>query len=238
MSAVLFDLDETLFDHTYSLTCGLAALREEIPPLRDRPIEDLAAEWNRSLDDWMFRIMSGETTWELSRAERIRSLVTFCGGDLASEQAAHFERVYGEIYRTSRRPVEGAGEFVTALRRNHRIAIVTNNLTAEQTAKLTQCGLEDLIDVVITSEDVGFAKPNPAIFDVALRAAGARPEEAVMVGDSWENDVVGALNAGIAPVWFNRFGARRRAGLRVAELDSYRPIERALDVIESARLMR
>ncbi len=59
---------------------------------------------------------------------------------------------------------------------------------------------------VVVSGDIEVRKPDPAIFEHALRALGARPEETVHVGDDWECDVLGARAAGIRPVWLDRDG--------------------------------
>src|SRR5437870_1167181 len=89
-------------------------------------------------------------------------------------------------------------------RRSARAAltgIVTNNLLEEQQDKLQYCGLASCVDVLIASEDVGVAKPDRGIFDIALDRMGVAAPDAVMVGDSWANDIAGALNAGIRAVW-------------------------------------
>jgi putative hydrolase of the HAD superfamily len=99
---------------------------------------------------------------------------------------------------------------------------VTNNTVAEQVEKLAFLGLDRIVEHLVTSEQVGVAKPDPTIFRTALRQAAASPGEAVMVGDSWTSDVVGAHKAGIRAVWFNRFHAPRPTALPVAEFASYR----------------
>ena len=63
----------------------------------------------------------------------------------------------------------------------------------------------------MVSEAVGVSKPDPAIFEHALRALGCDAADAVMVGDSWAADVEGARGAGIRPIWFNRAGRRAPA---------------------------
>src|SRR5690606_38016236 len=104
--------------------------------------------------------------------------------------------------------------------------IVTNNFTAEQWGKLRVCGLDSLIDFMVTAESAGVAKPHPEIFRVALDQGGVGPSESVMVGDSWEVDVIGAVHVGLPAVWFDRWGsttdhnhvdtsARLRAGANV-----------------------
>jgi FMN phosphatase YigB (HAD superfamily) len=103
----------------------------------------------------------------------------------------------------ARRALDGAAELLLAVRPHARIAIVTNNLLEEQQDKLRYCGLASCVDVLIASEDVGVSKPDRGIFDIALDRMGVAAQDAVMVGDSWANDIAGALNAGIRAVWFN-----------------------------------
>ena len=77
------------------------------------------------------------------------------------------------------------------------LGVVTNNQIAEQEEKVAHFGLNDVIDFLVVSEGVGVSKPDPRIFSLALDRAAAEPGEAVMIGDSWENDILGARGAGI-----------------------------------------
>ena len=110
-------------------------------------------------------------------------------------------------YLASRRRVPGALELLRALDGRVRIAVVTNNTVAEQTNKLATFGLAALVDALVTSEEIGAAKPDGRIFAAALRRIDCAPADAVMLGDSWTHDVVGATSAGIRAIWFNRNGA-------------------------------
>lgn len=73
-------------------------------------------------------------------------------------------------------------------------------------ANLETIGIRDLFHAVITAADVGAAKPQPVIFEKAVREAGVEPEEVLHVGDHPELDVVGASNAGLRTAWMNRNG--------------------------------
>jgi putative hydrolase of the HAD superfamily len=64
--------------------------------------------------------------------------------------------------------------------------------------------LLELVDAVVTSAEVGVAKPDPEVFHRALALAGVGPEAAVHVGDSPDNDVAGARAAGVRPVLVSR----------------------------------
>ncbi len=120
----------------------------------------------------------------------------------------------------------GAVALLQELRRHGvKIGIVTNNLLEEQKDKLAACGLSGLVDALVTSEEFACTKPDPQIFGIALDLVGCTRAEAVMVGDSWEADIVGARNAGIRAVWFNRFGAAQPPGEPVEEISSLEPAE-------------
>jgi putative hydrolase of the HAD superfamily len=88
----------------------------------------------------------------------------------------------------------------------HRL-IVVSNWDCSLADWLGPAGLLDRVEAVVTSAEVGAAKPAPALFEHALAVAGAAPAEVVHVGDSLDNDVAGARAAGIRPVLVARDGS-------------------------------
>ena len=92
------------------------------------------------------------------------------------------------------------------MREHCRLGVVTNNSTVEQIEKLRVLNIEGYFDTVVISEDVAVTKPDPKIFAIALERIGARPHETVFIGDNWTNDIVGAINAGLAAVWLSHDG--------------------------------
>lgn len=204
--AALFDLDDTLFDHRHCAREALAAVREshEAWSAVDAPaLETLHA---RILEALHLEVLAGRMDLDAARVERFARLFREVGHEPDQALATRMAATYRQGYIDARRQVAGAAELLDALRPDARIVVVSNNLLNEQRAKLRQCGLEPLVDVLVVSEEVGIAKPDPAIFIEALSRAGTRAEHAVMVGDSWPNDVEGARAAGIRPVWFNPEG--------------------------------
>lgn len=89
------------------------------------------------------------------------------------------------------------------LRNDYRLIAVTNG-----NSNLQKIGIDDLFHDVVSASTVGVAKPAPEIFDVAVRAGGARAHETLHVGDHPEIDVEGARAAGLRSVWVNRNGQR------------------------------
>jgi YjjG family noncanonical pyrimidine nucleotidase len=199
--AVLFDLDDTLFDHRRSARAALTEVHRAHG--RDMPYDDFERAHTRYLEEMHIEVLAGRIGLDEARRERFRRVFGSLGVTLGDRDVELTAAAYRDGYKLARRALAGAAELLDAVRRHARVAIVTNNLLEEQQDKLQYCALAPFVDALIASEDVGVSKPDAAIFHIALDRVGAKPDEAVMVGDSWANDVVGAARAGIRAVWFN-----------------------------------
>lgn len=209
LKAVLFDLDDTLFDQTLTSRAALSRVREAHPEFSTCALEDLVARHYVVLEELHARVLAGEITIEEARVERFTRLLAAAGAGAtaAAERAVVVAATYRRAYEASWQLVAGASALVDAVRQQGlAVVVVTNNSVAEQRLKLDRLGMTPRVDALVTSEEVGAAKPAPEIFRAALGAASARPSEAVMLGDSWAADIEGARAAGIRAVWFNRTG--------------------------------
>jgi putative hydrolase of the HAD superfamily len=95
---------------------------------------------------------------------------------------------------------------LAALRRRGLRLVAVSNWDCSLPRVLERCGLGDMLDGTITSAEAGSRKPDPGIFERALELAGCEPDEALHVGDTAEEDVVGARAAGIRPLLIDRDG--------------------------------
>ena len=92
-----------------------------------------------------------------------------------------------------------------------RLAMLTNGPADIQRRKLDGTGLAASFRAVVISGEVGTGKQDPDIFALTLCEIGAKPESAVMVGDSWERDVLGALDTRLSAAWVSGSRPRRRS---------------------------
>ncbi len=92
-------------------------------------------------------------------------------------------------------------EYLTG--RGYILHLITNGFEKTQHDKLMYSGLTSFFKEVITSEGSGSLKPNKEIFEFALQKCSAKTEESIMIGDSVEVDIIGAMNAGIDQVFVN-----------------------------------
>jgi HAD superfamily hydrolase (TIGR01509 family) len=206
-TAVLFDLDDTLFDHWSCTREALGALRRRYAELGAMPQESLEAEHGTLLEKLHLEVLAGRLTVDDARVERFRRLFGHAGETVDDRLAQAAASAYREAYVSHWRPVTGAMAVLAALRGRAAIGVVTNNVASEQRQKIDACGFSPYLDAVVISEEAGVAKPDPRIFEIAVGLLGRPRDETVMIGDAWAADVAGARAAGLRAIWFNRFGA-------------------------------
>ena len=91
-------------------------------------------------------------------------------------------------------------------KKNFDLYVVTNGLVKLQKPRITNSKISPFIKDIIVSEEVGEGKPNLKIFNAILEKHNLKPDNAVMIGDSLEKDIIGAKNAGIKSIWYNPNG--------------------------------
>jgi putative hydrolase of the HAD superfamily len=141
------------------------------------------------------------------RLERLR--------DRCAEEMRRALDVPGLDHATARRAMLGALEFspypdvlpaLAELRDRGLTLVVASNWDCSLPDWLRPAGILELVDGVVTSAEVGAAKPNPRVFERALAIAGVEPAEALHAGDKLDNDVQGAAAAGVRSVLVRRDG--------------------------------
>ena len=207
--AILFDLDDTLFDHRRSARAALDAVHQAFAP--SVTFDAFERHHARYLEEMHLEVLAGRLSLDDARRQRFRKVFEALGVRLSELDVDRAATAYRSGYVTARRAIDGAVELLAALVPNYRIAIVSNNLLDEQRDKLAYCRLDTYVHALVVSEEVGVSKPAPAIFAMALDRLGVSAADAVMVGDSWSADIVGATAAGIRPVWFNPLGLPKPA---------------------------
>jgi putative hydrolase of the HAD superfamily len=188
--AILFDLDDTLYD-----------LRSYWRGRLHEAIGDVLARYPHFDREALVRQAIAEKVY----IDKLPGFLRGQGvGDEALITAAQelFRREWFERLAL----YEDAARTLQALRPRFKLGLVTNGPSRTQRPKIEQFRLLDLLDLLIVSEEVGVAKPDPAIFQIALEQLNVGPSEALFVGDSPEFDLRGAAAAGMPFVWMNPRG--------------------------------
>ncbi|MFZ1024236.1 MAG: HAD family hydrolase [Thermoplasmata archaeon] len=238
LDTVLFDVDDTLFDHSRALRTAMRRVREVYPDLHRQTLTDLCRHYSDHLTATYRRVVMGSMNQEEGRTVRFLALFKSCGAEPNRNVAQECAQIYREKYQESRYPVDGAPALLRALRAGGlTIGLVTNNTRAEQNEKLEAIGLRRSIDFMMTAQEVRIHKPDPRIFQRALERGDTTPGRAVMVGDSWDSDVLGASAAGIRAVWLNRANRESPDPSLATELRSLRPMRRAKQCVVTGRVL-
>lgn len=199
--AVLFDFDNTLVNYTLAEKEALTAALRHFGIIRDeRDWEAFFACYEPVSSDY-WRKRDGRTPRELSIMTIRDTLERYVGRSDVAEQLAD---MYWDRFCNACHFEPGARELLSHLSGRYRLGLITNGYAEAQRKRLAACGIGNLFQAVVISDEVGMRKPDPRMFDLALRQLDASPDEALYVGDNLHDDYGGARNAGIAFCFYNR----------------------------------
>ena len=205
---LFFDLDHTLWDFEANSRQTLEEMYHTLL-LKERGVhnfDDFFSRYTVHNDKLWERYRNGYIKVDELRWKRMwLTLLDFKIGDepLAREMAIQFL----EALPTRRILFPYAIEILDYLtKKGYRLHLITNGFEKTQLSKIQNAGLSGYFGEVITSEGANSLKPHKEIFEYAFRKTGAEPGESIMLGDSIEADIQGAINAGIDQVYVNHLG--------------------------------
>ena len=99
--------------------------------------------------------------------------------------------------------IPGAIQILEYLDNKYNMHVITNGFKEVQKKKLEESTITKYFKTITISEEVGYKKPNPIIFHYALKKANAVNTSSLMIGDSYQADILGAINVGISAILFN-----------------------------------
>ena len=215
--AVFIDWDDTIGDFVgaaklalqemyekYNLNDYFASLEEFVSLYKPHNLElwdkygkDQVTKEYLSFDRFFFPLMHGSKGGERRLGDKairqeVAALAEQLSEDFLNMTTARFSLL------------EGAEELVRYLAAKYPLTVVTNGFVEVQYEKFDKSGLRDCFAHIVLSEEVGCQKPNPRIFEEALRMNDLSAEDVVMIGDSWNSDIQGAINAGIDQIWIRK----------------------------------
>ncbi len=205
---LFIDFDDTLYDTYGNAEIALHELFDALHLERWFPDASVFYDeyWQTNIDLWT-RSSRGEITRDYLIVERFRRPLSKGQGlEPDEKRCLEVSDLFLDLLSTKSDVVEGAHELMDYLKtKGYRMHMTSNGFHEVQYKKLAACGLRDYFDTIILSEDAGVNKPSPLYFDYALKTSGASKETTLMIGDNLQTDILGALNAGIDAMLFNRW---------------------------------
>ncbi len=195
--AILFDLDDTLFSLRACEAQALKRTLDDARLLARLPINFAERYAAISSAYWAARTTDGYTQYTREQVNELswRDFLSHHGLDAALSTGLA-ERYWAE-YCQSAGLNPGARETLRRLSLSYRLGIVTNGYSDSQRGRLNAARLLSMLEVVLISEEVGVAKPDPRIFEMALSKLSLPADALLYVGDSIAHDYQGCQAAGI-----------------------------------------
>ncbi|MDG5767301.1 YjjG family noncanonical pyrimidine nucleotidase [Balneolales bacterium ANBcel1] len=201
---IYFDLDDTLIDHKMAQNRGLEDLWADYPELQEidpKKFTSVFAEVNNQL--WSdYR----KNRIDQSTLKRLRFEKTFQEIGVKKPNWREVDARYMEYYSRHWEWIADAREAFISLSGQFPIGVMTNGFTAVQQKKFEFFSLHRYTRHLIISEEAGFLKPDPRIFEFSAKKAGVEPSRLLYVGDSYSSDILGGSQSGWMTAWYNPDG--------------------------------
>lgn len=203
---LFFDLDNTLFDFTASENIVLRQLYKE--HLVESDFQDV----EEFVDTYAVinkKIWSDYHQHKIAKAEvkygRFRKTLATKGIENESLSILMGD-TFVSACTENNTLVEGAMELIQTLHKKYELHIISNGFIEAQYRKLEITGLRPYFNGITLSEEIKVQKPNKPFFQHAFKIVNARKTESLIIGDTWESDIEGAINFGVDVVYFSYFG--------------------------------
>ncbi|MBF4561174.1 HAD family hydrolase [Microbacterium sp. VKM Ac-2870] len=203
---MLFDLDDTLLDHSGS---ARRAFTQWAPDHGIQPDPECWRLW-RETEHRFPPEPHNHVPMSLTRAWRMEAFLAAALPGSAPVVPEELGRLYDDYllrYSESWSLYPDTLDALCLLGGRFRLGILTNGATLMQRMKLHQTGLNNYVEFALVSEEIGIAKPAPETFIIACDRLGLRPEAVLYIGDDPQIDVDGAQSAGLHSVQIIRNGA-------------------------------
>jgi putative hydrolase of the HAD superfamily len=205
--ALLLDVDDTIVDTQEAMVLAGTRAAAAIWPHRAGEHRAMAQRYYDDPERWFPRYASGDVAFEAMRAGRLAEVAAAFGVEVPDGAHLSYEEAYAPAFRSAQRLFPDVpGLLAAAEGERLPVALLTNSAQAPTRVKLEALDLVDRFDVVVTTDTLGFGKPDPRVYLEACRLLGAEPDRVLCIGDSIEWDVLGAEAAGLRAVWLDRDG--------------------------------
>ena len=197
---ILLDIDHTLYDYNKTHTKALEILMASANKLLNIEVSDLENAYlvaRKQINSELYGSASSHN--RLLYIQKMLESLNISGLDASLK----LYEIYWNAFLENMDVYDGVYEFLESVQ-NVPICLVTDLTAHIQHRKIKKLGLEQYADYLVTSEEAGHEKPHPYIFMLALYKMDLKADEVCMIGDSFQKDIVGASQLGIASYWLDK----------------------------------
>ena len=198
---IFFDLDHTLWDFEKNSALAFEKIFQELN--FDINSQQFMAIYNPINVAYWKLYEKNEIDQETLRVSRVKDAFEALNYSITLDEINIISNLFIDYLTSNNHLIEGTIETLEYLKDKYVLHIITNGFSFVQDVKLQNSNLDKYFVSITNSEAAGHKKPHENIFKHALTTANASKTESIMIGDSFEADVLGAINFGINAVYFN-----------------------------------
>ena len=208
IKAVFFDLDDTLFDYEYAHQKALSALFQRIQKHTKMPLDLISIVFSIAQKEVKMQLL-----WTAASHNRDLYLQKFFEKVNSKQKNAILPNMIIPLYdfywnkflSSLKKEIWGKKTLVYLQKKGIKTWMITDCISYIQLKKLEKLWLSDYIDIFVSSEEAGVEKPHSWCFLLGCYKAGVLAEEAMMVGDNIDRDILWSQWIWMQGVWLNRY---------------------------------
>jgi len=198
---IIFDLDNTIYDYNYTHKIALKNVFNYLSENSSISYEDLTNIYEEITKTVKYELNT--TASSHNKSIYFKHLIEYF--HLSYSLFSVINQLYWNHFYENMKCFEGIIDFISWNKKNGiKIGILTDYETEYQIIKLEKLGLLNLVDIIITSEEVGIEKPSIQMFQTILKKMSLSTSDVIMIGDNFEKDIKGAINSNIFGYWFHK----------------------------------
>ncbi|MDF2963326.1 MAG: 2-haloalkanoic acid dehalogenase [Paenibacillus sp.] len=227
---IFFDIDDTLLDFKGAERTGIKAVYHQYGAGFHLDEQQFYDTWCAVGKKHFTRYLKGELSFAQQKLERVREVFGSVGTVLGEREAEACFQVYLESFESHWVPFDDVLPCLQLLKGHYRLGIVSNGDPDQQKSKLNKMGLAHYFDVMVTAGNVGAAKPDPRIFEIACKQAGKQPHECFYIGDDFSTDIESSMKINMKGIWLNRRQEKSPSKSAVTTITSLNQLEVVLSL--------
>ncbi len=219
IKAIFFDLDNTLLDSAKAQTNAICEFKKFYDIFSKTDDIEFARLWDDIAEETYNRYLNKEITFEGMRTERMKKIFSYYSINITEEEAKEKFEIYLNLYEKNWILYDDIEKNLEQLKDKYKLGIISNSDANQQRKKIVYTGLNKYFSYFFISSEVGYSKPQKEIFEIACKTLKVKPENCIMIGDKYEVDIEGSINAGMQGIWINRNKKTSNYKLQIANLN-------------------